>query len=845
MRYVTVCSMIGLSLLTGCASSTPESSETDVAKTQAAVTAASPATGVSNAAAAQSTPNALGKKRAKKDPTALRHRTGAIDPSAQEAARDRASAKQLRSIRPSPTLIERVEQAQQDPQLSNREAPIPSVSVLKAAAAPTADIETQAAAAGPVGAAALLDASPSTAAAGAVAASANYLNAVDNSTLAAFPEIRSQGGLGSCVCFAVGYYQYTHELGLLANWNNKNAVNTTKVSPRWLYNLINGGSDGGSWDGGAYAVLAEHGALTWSDFPYIDNGSDPTAYRAWPTGAATWRKALTYKAADYGYIDTYDVPAGISAIKAMLANGHVLAFQTYVYSWEFDQVGNDPSSTLDDAYVGQAIASAVDGYEGSHEMTIVGYNDNLWVDINDNGAVDAGEKGAFKIANSWGDGWQNSGFAWLSYDSMYDLSQVAGAPAGDARHAAMYRAGWIQPRVNYVPDVTGEFTLKTAERGSVGLQLQRTEFDSTQPFDTRYPYAFSSQGGPYPWDGTTSTAPQEATFTIDLTPVALSYGDIRYVLGGTTYGTLASTLSKWTLIDRLKSNQRTVTTDAALTLGSTYKSEAIRYKYVDPNKVPRLTTNATSFAFGSVPLGTTGSKAFTVTNSGTGDLVVTTLKAGNVLFSVDQTAPVTVAPGKSVNLLALFAPTSSQSASTTLNLRSNDSTKPSLSYAMSGAGSTTFGNSPLKLYLQSQGQPLDNTIGMRLSIVNAATTPIRLSDYNISYYFGDYQGINLMVWDTYYTTAGAITPQLRWINEKIAGIRRANAALDLNFASGTTIQPGQTLYIEGKLHDASWAMTFDENDDWSYYKRTDNSLAENVVIRNVATKAVLFGSSPE
>lgn len=35
-------------------------------------------------------------------------------------------------------------------------------------------------------------------------------------------------------------------------------------------------------------------------------------------------------------------------------------------------------------------------------MTLVGYNDNIWVDINGNGIVDNGEKGAFKIANSWG-----------------------------------------------------------------------------------------------------------------------------------------------------------------------------------------------------------------------------------------------------------------------------------------------------------------------------------------------------------------------------------------------------------------------------------------------------------
>lgn len=853
MRYLTVGSAIGFFLLAGCDSTSPESAETEVAKTESALTAATPVTSkaVAGVASSKGAPNtSSGKKRAKKDPTALRYRTGAIDPTAEEAARDRSNAKRLRSIRPSPTLIERVERAQSDPALSNSNVPTPSLRALKATVSvnEASDIDAvRLPADGAVGAAALSSTSSTPAAAGAVAASATYLNAVDNSELPAFPEIRTQGGIGSCVCFAVGYYQYTHELGLLANWNNKNSVNTTKVSPRWLYNIINGGSDGGSWDGNAYALLSEHGALTWSDFPYIDDGTNPTAYRAWPTGAATWRKALTYKAADYGYIDVgYADPApAMSDIKAMLANGHVLAFQTYVVSWEYDQVGNDPQSTLDDAFVGQAIASAVDGYEGSHEMTIVGYNDNIWVDINDNNLVDPAEKGAFKIANSWGNDWQNSGFAWLSYDAMYEVSQVSGAPAGEQRHAAMSRAGWITPRVNYVPDLTGEFTLKTAERGSIGLRLDRTEYDTTQPFDSRYPFAFSTQGGYYPWDGTQSATPQEATFTIDLTPIATSYGDLRYALGGSSFGSIPSTLSKWTMIDRPKNNLRTVTPDAALTLGMDMKSEAIRYKYIDPNKVPRQSITGANFAFGAVPLGTTASKTFSVSNTGTGDLVLTTLKTGSALFALDQTTPVVVAPGKSVNLLALYSPATSQTTSTTFTLRSNDSAQQSFSYPMSGTGSTSFGNAPLKIYLQPQGQPLDNTIGMRLSVVNSSAAPIRLSDYNISYYFRDYQGINLLVWDTYYSSAGPITSQLRWVNEKQAGVRFANAALDLNFANGTMIQPGQTLYIEGKLHDPTWSFTFDENDDWSFYKRSDNSLAENIVIRNVATNAVLFGSSPE
>ncbi len=44
-----------------------------------------------------------------------------------------------------------------------------------------------------------------------------------------------------------------------------------------------------------------------------------------------------------------------------------------------------------------------------------GYDDNIWVDINSNGTVDSGEKGAFRIANSWGTGWGEGGYGWLPY----------------------------------------------------------------------------------------------------------------------------------------------------------------------------------------------------------------------------------------------------------------------------------------------------------------------------------------------------------------------------------------------------------------------------------------------
>jgi len=46
-------------------------------------------------------------------------------------------------------------------------------------------------------------------------------------------------------------------------------------------------------------------------------------------------------------------------------------------------------------------------------MSIVGYDDSIWCDINGNGVAEAAEKGAFKVANSWGTGWGHEGDCYI------------------------------------------------------------------------------------------------------------------------------------------------------------------------------------------------------------------------------------------------------------------------------------------------------------------------------------------------------------------------------------------------------------------------------------------------
>ncbi len=52
-----------------------------------------------------------------------------------------------------------------------------------------------------------------------------------------------------------------------------------------------------------------------------------------------------------------------------------------------------------------------------HSATIVGYDDNIWVDLNGDNIAQAAEKGAFKVVNSWGKDNEMATF-WVLYDAL-------------------------------------------------------------------------------------------------------------------------------------------------------------------------------------------------------------------------------------------------------------------------------------------------------------------------------------------------------------------------------------------------------------------------------------------
>jgi len=399
--------------------------------------------------------------------------------------------------------------------------------------------------------------------------------AVDNSKLKYFPPIRTQSPLGSCAAFSTTYYQFSYMAAFQRDLDIRDpGDNTNKYSPKWTYNMVNGGADNGSSFNSVYPVLEKHGAATWAEFPYDGN------FTAWCVVPAVWRNALYVRASPAQFVRFVSTEAGLQYVKELLTNGYILVFGTFISSWQFTTVLDDPATTDDTAAVGKEVGYWLNGEEGSHAMTIVGFNDAIWTDVNGNGMVDSGEKGAFRIANSWGATWKDNGFTWLAYDALESVSAVTGGPSAGREPAVQSDLVWVQAaRDAYSPLLIGEFTLNHLKRNQLKLTLGRSATTSTTPTTSWTPAALQNQGASYAFDGTTTAV--DAGFVLDYSDILVEgAGTLRYHLGiNDNFLADPGTLRAFKLVD-LTTSPATETVCASVP--QTIDNQQV-YAYVDYN----------------------------------------------------------------------------------------------------------------------------------------------------------------------------------------------------------------------------------------------------------------------
>lgn len=310
---------------------------------------------------------------------------------------------------------------------------------------------------------------------------------VDLSTDPCFPNLGHQGELASCVGFATTYYQFSYEVNKLNGVTSSS--NRVVYSPKWTYNSINKGCDNGAYVTDALMILRNFGALKEAEFQYDENYT-------WVPGNTNYSsnemipermEALETRLSSFGSINLQNYGTFISnptdsdlnSIKSCLNDGKILTITTKTkFDWKYGKDHNN--SDIKICY--RCYTSG--NNNGGHAMAVVGYDDNAWCDVNNNYIVEDCEKGAFKIANSYGaSGALNdtNGYKWVLYDAINAVSantvnswesNLSGTRTQALRNETSSPTFWYMNVDKYDVNYVGEIEINTYNNNLADCQFQ-------------------------------------------------------------------------------------------------------------------------------------------------------------------------------------------------------------------------------------------------------------------------------------------------------------------------------------------------------------------------------------
>jgi hypothetical protein len=246
------------------------------------------------------------------------------------------------------------------------------------------------------------------------------------------PPVGNQGAQGSCVAWAAGYYHKTHNEFKEHGWEVENPHHQASVS--FLYNQVNGGRDRGTSGSKVMKLMCEQGCASMADCPYDQND-----HTTWPSDSAYYR-GLWFRTLEPCFVPTPDT-AGINLVRQHIANGYTCFLGIQVWG-NFDQIRRYNNTYCSSERFGTM--------RGWHAVAIVGYDDTL---------TTSDGPGAFRLVNSWGSGWGDNGYFWMSYVAVMD-SMMGGR-----------RIEFVRDRVGYQPLLLGRVTIEHPTRDRVGIEF--------------------------------------------------------------------------------------------------------------------------------------------------------------------------------------------------------------------------------------------------------------------------------------------------------------------------------------------------------------------------------------
>lgn len=199
-----------------------------------------------------------------------------------------------------------------------------------------------------------------------------------------FPTPGNQGLMNSCMGWAVGYAARAYYAMKLERRDTAKPENVP--SPSFIYHAIRPQQNckAGSQFNDALNLLKK-GSLSLASFPYVDSCRIPNA--------AERASATDFRINGW---ESINLPA-LDDVKGQVARGKPVMFGMDVG----DQFTNISGNLV---YRGEY------GAKEPHAMTVVGYDDT---------------RQAFKIINSWGPGWGDGGFGWISYNAFEEGAREA------------------------------------------------------------------------------------------------------------------------------------------------------------------------------------------------------------------------------------------------------------------------------------------------------------------------------------------------------------------------------------------------------------------------------------
>ncbi|MEK4418614.1 C1 family peptidase [Bacillus sp. FSL K6-0268] len=201
-----------------------------------------------------------------------------------------------------------------------------------------------------------------------------------------FPEVRSQGKFGTCVPFATTALREYY----IAKDAGARGTDITYLSPSYIY-YPSGPKDGMYFES-AFQILKQEGVPPETERLYDLNPENINQFKE-PLTSLQQRNALPYKISSYQAIRQANM---IADIKQALANQDPVLVGIHVYP-NFDAT---PTSGIVPPVTEKKS-------RGGHALVVVGYDEtNQW----------------FIIRNSWGTKFGDHGYAYMTYQTLLDMS---------------------------------------------------------------------------------------------------------------------------------------------------------------------------------------------------------------------------------------------------------------------------------------------------------------------------------------------------------------------------------------------------------------------------------------